>query len=82
MTLSRDLAGSFSKIVQNIRPLDGYDTLRKELHMYQVDEDVKKIDTNLSFDKFWSEVGKITEGSEKWQVFSREATLELALLVR
>ena len=63
------LAGSFSKIVQNIRPLDGYDTLRKELHMYQVDEDVKKIDTNLSFDKFWSEVGKITEGSENWQVF-------------
>ena len=28
------LAGSFSKILQNIRPVDGYDTLRKELHMF------------------------------------------------
>ena len=63
------LAGSFSKILQNIRPHDGYDTLTKEIQMYQVDEDVQKIDKTLSFDKFWSEVGQITEGSEKWKVF-------------
>lgn len=63
------LGGSFTKVLNNIRPHDGFDKLRKEVELYQVDEEVRKIDPNLSYNNYWMKVEEITEGSEKWVVY-------------
>ena len=63
------LGGSFTKVLNNIRPHDGFDKLRKEVELYQVDEEVRKIDPNLSYNNYWMKVEEITEGSEEWVVY-------------
>ena len=72
------LATSFSKIMKNIRPIDGFDKLRSEIDMYQTDIEVGKIDKKKSFNDYWLEVAKIEEG-QGWKVF--EVLPKLALVL-
>ena len=71
------LAGSFSKIVKNIRPIDGFDKLRSEVDLYKTDPDVDKISKAVSYNKYWLEVSKIKEG--KWVVYEVLPRLALVL---
>jgi hypothetical protein len=63
------LANSFSKIVDNIRPGDGQDKLREEVQTYQLDDEISNISHSLSYDDYWGEVAKVTEGPEQWEVY-------------
>ena len=61
------LGGSFTKILKNIRPHDGFDKLRSEVEMYRTDPDVERINKNLSYNDYWLKVGEIKEGG--WEVY-------------
>ena len=71
------LAGQFSKILKNLRPNDGFDKLKSEVHQYQADSEVGRISKSLSYNKYWLEVSKITEGI--WKVFEVLPRLALVL---
>ena len=71
------LAGQFSKILKNLRPNDGFDKLKTEVHQYQTDSEVGRISKSLSYNKYWLEVSKITEGI--WKVFEVLPRLALVL---
>ena len=61
------LAGSFSKILKAIRPMDCFDKLKSEVEAYQIDPEIAKLPKTLSYNNFWLEVGNIKEG--KWNVY-------------
>ena len=71
------LAGSFSKILKAIRPMDCFDKLKSEVQAYQIDPEIAKFPKTLSYNSFWLKVGNITEG--KWRVYEILPRLALVL---
>ena len=63
------LATRCSKILDNIRPGDGFDKLKNEIQIYQADDDINYLDKGLSYNDYWSKVAEVTEGTEGWQVY-------------
>ena len=63
------LATSYSKIVDVIAPGDGLDQLKREVELYNMDDNIKEINKNQSFNSYWGEVSMLTEGEEEWTVY-------------
>ena len=71
------LAGSFTKILKNIRPNDGFDKLQSEVNMYTTDPEVDGIDKKLKYNDYWLKVGELLEG--EWKVYEVLPRLALVL---
>ena len=64
------LSKTFSKVIENIDSIDGLDKIQSEIDLYSIDESLLLIDDDLSFAKYWTEVGKVTEGGlTKYEVY-------------
>ena len=54
------LARSYSKVIHVIAPGDGFDTLRHELELYQVDKTISDtINNRLSYEDYWKAVAAL-----------------------
>ena len=60
------LASKYSKVVENIQPVDGMDRLKQEIKRYVTDDDVKDLDKD-QFESFWEAVSELTDGAADWQ---------------
>ena len=61
-------------MIENIDSIDGLDKMQSEIDLYSIDESLSLIDDDLSFAKYWTEVGKFTEGGwTKYEVLLRFA---------
>ena len=72
------LAVKYSKIVDNIQSVDGMDRIKDEIKRYVTDDDVKELEKE-TFEDFWEEVGKITDGAAGWLRFEILPRFALAL---
>jgi hypothetical protein len=61
----KSLAYQYSKIVDNIEPIDGMDQLKTEIDRYVVDDDVKNIKKDGDYEGFWDSVGALTDGEAR-----------------
>ena len=59
------LAVKYSKVVDNIQAIDGMDRLKDEIRRYVTDDDVKELCKD-TFEEFWDDVGKLTDGGAGW----------------
>ena len=59
------LAVKYSKVVDNIQTIDGMDRLKDEIRRYVTDDDVKELCKD-TFEEFWDDVGKLTDGGAGW----------------
>ena len=64
------LAMQYSKVVDNIEPFGGMDSLKEEIDRYVVDDDIKEIEKGSGFEQYWTEVGNLTDGEARWERFS------------
>ena len=69
------LATSFAKVADNISKFGGQDTLRKDIDMYTVDDDLLNDDyENITYEEYWDKVGKLKEGDwYRYEVLPRFA---------
>ena len=69
------LAKSFSKIVDNIWPGDGYDRIIEEIEEYNIDEDIKEImDGMETYEQYWEKILDMKETSwNRFEVLPRFA---------
>ena len=62
------LARSYSKIVNGISPT-GFDQLKQEVELYQLDDNIENINKKQSYNSYWGEVAALTEGDDNWSVY-------------
>ena len=74
----KSLAVKYSKIVDNIQPSAGMDRIKDEIRQYVTDDDVKEIEEE-SFEDYWEQVGKITDGVAGWLRYEILPRFALAL---
>ena len=69
------LAKSFSKIVDNIQPGDGYDRIIEEIEEYNIDEDIKEIMGGMeTYEQYWKKIRDMKETSwNRFEVLPRFA---------
>ena len=58
------LATAYSKIMDGIALGNGFDVLKQEVELYQVNENIYAISKKQSFDSYWGEIVSLTEGEE------------------
>ena len=78
----KGLALQFSKVVDNIEPFGGMDSIKEEIDRYVVDDDVKEIEKGNGFEQFWSDVEDITDGEARWQRFPILPRFAFAMAVK
>ena len=78
----KGLALQFSKVVDNIEPFGGMDSIKEEIDRYVVDDDVKEIEKGHGFEQFWSDVQDITDGEARWQRFPILPRFAFAMAVK
>ena len=62
------LARSYSKIVNGISPT-GFDQLKQEVELYQLDDNIEDINKKQSYNSYWGEVAALTEADDNWSVY-------------
>ena len=81
-TKLKHLASKYSKVVNNIDPINGHDKLTKEIAAYQTDRDIKEFDLELlNFESYWLKVSKLTDGVD-WQRYEVLPYFALGLSVK
>ena len=63
------LAESYSKILNGVTPGNGLDILKQELELYSIDDNLKDINKDQSYNSYWGKVSEITEGEGEWLVY-------------
>ena len=74
------LATSYSKILNTIAPGNGLDTLKQEVELYTIDDNLKEINQFQSYNSYWGEVSMTTEymkfyqdSPEPWELLLTQA---------
>ena len=62
------LSKRFSKVVENIQPVEGLDRIKEEIDNYVLDDEVTM--SGYSFEDFWSQVSLLTEGDNHWEKYT------------
>ena len=62
------LSKRFSKVVENIQPVEGLDRIKEEIDNYVLDDEVSM--SGYSFEDFWSQVSLLTEGDNHWEKYT------------
>ena len=78
----QQLATKFSKVIENIDPVNGADKIKTEIKAYYTDADVKCFEGDLEYDKYWLKVGEISEGAEGWKRYEILPLFAIALSVK
>ena len=63
------LATSYSKILDGVAPGNGLDTLKQELELYSIDDNLNDINKAQSYNSYWGKISEVTEGEGEWQVY-------------
>ena len=58
----KSLSLKYSKVIDNIQPVDGLDRVSLEIKRYITDDDVKELEKE-NFEEFWKGVSELTDGS-------------------
>ena len=76
------LATKYSKVIENIDPVNGADKIKSEINEYNTDEDIKCFEGGMDYEKFWFRVADITEGSAGWKRYKILPLFAIALSVK
>ena len=63
------MAASYSKILNGVAPRNGLDIRKQELELYLIDDNLKDINKDQSYNSYWGKVSEITEGEGEWLVY-------------
>lgn len=76
----KNLVNQYSKVVDNIKSVDGMNLIREEIAEYVTDEDVQELDKNVDYEKYWLSVGEISDNSDgKWKRYEVLPRFALAM---
>ena len=72
------LSMKYSKVIENIQPIDGLDIVKLEIKRFITDDDVMELKKD-NFEKFWKDVSELKDGAADWPRYEILPRLALAL---
>ena len=78
----KSLCTQYSKVVDNIQPVEGMDDIQTEIDAYMEDDDVKNLPKDKGLERYWMDVNSLTTGEENWKRYPLLPRFVFAMMTR